>query len=146
MIQDSWGFFSFFFGLKIHEVSWILWGTEIEIWVPDKLGRVQQWRSWTLKTCLAVSEEETTTVGTLPSIKCITGPYFFESFHRVWCGNSPIWCKFPMIGKPGGHGNCRYFGCFLWLKTARRIQTRKISGRSQMWAISVFWRETSKNV
>ncbi|CAN7044677.1 unnamed protein product, partial [Brassica rapa subsp. trilocularis] len=62
------------------------------------------------RACFAVLEEETTTVDNLPSFRNITGPYFLESLHRDWCGNSPNWCKLPMIGKPGGDGgHCCFF-------------------------------------
>ncbi|KAF3499208.1 hypothetical protein F2Q69_00039568 [Brassica cretica] len=81
--------------------------------------------SWVFKACLAVSEEETTTVGTLPSFKNITGPYFLESLHRDCCDKSPSWCKFPMIGKPGGDGGPRC--CFLRFKAARRRHKKCLS-------------------
>lgn len=114
--------------------------------VPASGGRLQQLRSLSLRACLAVSEEESMTVGTFPSFKSITGPYFFERFLKDWCCNSPSWCKFPMIGHVGGEGIGRCCSRFGRLKVARRRKmTRKRIGRRKMLAIcellrSELWR------
>ena len=114
--------------------------------VPAKPGRLQQWRSWIFRACLAVSEVETMTVGTFPSFRSMTGPYFFESLHRDWCGNSPIWCKLPMIGKPGGDGGLRWCSRrFLYLMAARRRKMRNRSERSEMSTIFLIWCELKRN-
>ncbi|CAL9762057.1 unnamed protein product, partial [Musa acuminata subsp. burmannicoides] len=48
-------------------------------------GRLQHSRSWVLRTCSADPAEETTTAGTWPSFKRMTGPCRLESSHRDWC-------------------------------------------------------------
>jgi len=67
-------------------------------------GLLQHWRSWVLRNSLAMSAEEATTTGTVPSLRYMRGPYFWESLCRERCGSSPNRWRFPIKGRFAGPG------------------------------------------
>lgn len=96
---------------------------------------MQQTRSCAFRTCLAISGEETTRVGTRPSFKCITGPYLCDSSRKHRCGRIPSWCKLPMIGSWGGPGG-RFDGFLnilmenkMGIREQRSRRMREVGGR-----------------
>lgn len=77
-------------------------------------GRVANVRSFVFITRAASSALETTTVGTSPSLRNISGPCRRDSFVIVRCGSGlTTWWRLPMIGRVHGPGGSRLSGLLL---------------------------------
>ncbi|KAJ8428827.1 hypothetical protein Cgig2_005892 [Carnegiea gigantea] len=86
-------------------------------------------------TSFAASAEETTTVGTSPSLRCMIGPNTLASSRsRRWGGMffAANWWRFPMTGSFGGPGGNRNFSDFIRSFCMKKSEAKnEIIGNSQ---------------
>ncbi len=77
-------------------------------------GRPPQALSCTFTNSAAACADETTTRGWLPNQRRITGPYFLDISHKMWCGFfGPSWWRLPIIGHAVGPGGSWLSNVFL---------------------------------
>lgn len=91
-------------------------------------GRAQQCTWCVVITFRAASGDDTTTVGTMPRLRSMTGPCCLASAHRLRCGSGPIWCRLPTRGSACGPGG-RFRADLRLLRVRdhdkRRMETRE---------------------